>query len=96
MGSVEMISSLIAITLVGILISPGVKWDVLLKRILGSIIFLIAFKIGHRGSSFESLGVLFTYSERALLSILVICQPITVIDFFAAGEKENLKNYPPI
>jgi len=83
----------------GILISPIVKWHPFAKRIIGSIFFLVPVLISsfNPANTFLQSPILgsFYLSGTNWVAILIILA-LMIGDYFAAGDKENLENYPPV
>ncbi len=99
MWSIELITSLIAIALVGFLQSNLIKLHALSKRVIGSVIFLIPMALSIRtwtGQVWRIPGLNFRIDWYTIMLISGITVLIAIADYFMAGDKENIENYPPI
>ena len=101
MFPIELISSFVAIGMVAILISPRVEMNALLKRMIGSFIFLIAVGVTILNNSdgqftVPPLGLPFVFQDKTTLMVGIIALLLIVADYFAAGNQENIDSYPPI
>jgi membrane protease YdiL (CAAX protease family) len=99
MWSIGLITSLVAIVLVGLLQSNLIKLHALSKRVIGSIVFLIAFAFTISNWSndvWKILGLSFSIDWNTIMLVSGITVLISIADYFMAGDKENIENYPPI
>jgi short-subunit dehydrogenase/membrane protease YdiL (CAAX protease family) len=99
MWSIELTTSLVAITAVGFLQSNAIQLHALSKRVIGSVIFLIALAIpiiAQPGDILEITGLGFRIDWSTIVLISGITVLVAIVDYFKAGDKENIENYPPI
>lgn len=99
MWSMELITSLVAIISVGLLQSNLIKLHALSKRVIGSVAFLIALILSISNSSngtWKKFGLSFSVDWNTIMLVSGITVVIAIADYFMAGDKENIENYPPI
>ncbi len=99
MWSTEITSSLAAIIVVGFLQSNSIQLHALLKRVIGSFIFLIPVAISiinQPNNFFKMPGFSFSIDWSVIAIVFSVIILMAVADYFMASDKENIENYPPI